>query len=633
MDKVRMESVNIIAENIDKIGALFPNCITETLGENGHPKKAINFELLHQMLSEDVVEGDEVYEFTWVGKKEAIVEANKSINKTLRPCPEESVDWDKTENLYIEGDNLEVLKLLQKSYLKAIKLIYIDPPYNTGHDFTYSDSFIAKHTEYANARGYFNGNEEMNFVQENRFHSGKYHSNWCSMIYSRLLLSRNLLKEDGVILINIDEHEVTNLKNICTEVFGEVNNLGTIVWDKKNPKGDAKGISSQHEYILAYAKNKVAFMRHCKIQRPKKNAVAMIKKAKQLFHKINISYTLEDANKEFLLWLSKQTDLSGGERAYHRIDQHGDLYQAVSMSWPNKKKAPADYFIPLIHPVTRKPCPVPERGWRNPSATMQELLKKDLIIFGQDEMVQPRRKYLLKDNMYENIPSILSFGGSDTEMLSQMNIPFDTPKVVSICAEHIACFTGKEDIILDYFSGSATIAHAVMQQNAKDGGQRKYIMVQVPEQIKETSMAYDTGYRKITDIGKDRIRRAAQKIKNETNANIDYGFRVLKCEETTIGTDHIGLDLLFTCLLKWGIPLSFPYNTEQIMNYIVYNYHNGDFMACFYENIPEHVIKEIAKKQPSRVVFCENSFKNNLTKIQVEEIFNFISPNTKINII
>lgn len=630
MDKLRVESVNIIAQNIDKIGALFPNCITETLEENGRPKKAINFELLRQMLSEDVVEGDEVYEFTWVGKKAAIVEANKSIYKTLRPCPEESVDWNKTENLYIEGDNLEVLKLLQKSYFKSIKLIYIDPPYNTGHDFIYSDSFIMNNKY---TREFFNRNKEINFVQENRSNSGTYHSNWCSMMYSRLLLSRNLLKEDGVILINIDEHEVTNLQNICAEVFGEENNLGTIVWDKRNPKGDAKGISNQHEYILAYAQNKVIFTQQCNIQRPKKNAAIMIKKAKQLFHKIDASYTLDHANKEFSLWLSKQTDLSGGERAYNRIDQHGDLYQAVSMSWPNKKKAPADYFIPLIHPVTGKLCPVPERGWRNPSATMQKLLREHLIVFGKDETVQPRRKYLLKDNMYENLPSLLYFGGSDTEMLSQMNIPFDTPKVVSICAEHIACFTGKEDIILDYFSGSATMAHAVMQQNAEDGGQRKYIMVQVPEQIKETSVAYHAGYRRLTEIGKDRIKCAAQKIKNETKVNIDYGFRVFKCEETSMKADYNSLDLLFTCLLEWGMPLSLPYNTEQIMGYMIHNYNYGDVMACFHENIPEYIIKEIAKKQPFYVIFLENSFANSSAKINVGEIFKFMSPNTKIKII
>ena len=302
----------------------------------------------------------------------------------------------------------------------------------------------------------------------------------------------------------------------------------------QNPKGDARGISYQHEYIVVYAKNKIVFTEKCKMQRPKKNAEAIVKKANALFSKVGVGYSLEQANTEFGAWLRSQTDFSGGERAYNKIDENGDVYRPVSMAWPNKKKAPDDYFIPLIHPVTKKPCPIPERGWRNPSATMKKMMEEGRILFGKDETTIPNSKYLLKDNMYENIPSLLYYGGSDTDMLSQMKIPFDTPKVVSICKEHIKSFTGDGDIILDFFSGSATVAHAVMESNADDGLRRKYIMVQVPETISENTEAYRQGYRNICEIGKDRIRRAGEKIKEETGAQIDYGFRVLRIDESNM---------------------------------------------------------------------------------------------------
>lgn len=656
MDKMRMESVDLTAQNIDKIGALFPNCITETVDENGSPKKAINFELLKQMLSGDVLEGDEAYEFTWVGKKAAIVEANKPIRKTLRPCKMESVNWDTTENLYIEGDNLEVLKLLQESYLGKVKMIYIDPPYNTGHDFVYPDSFIMDNEDYNEGTGYFDEDGNVNYKRENSTTAGKYHSDWCSMLYSRLMLSRNLLSDDGVILINMDENEIANLQNICTEVFGEANDLGTIIWDKRNPKGDAKGISCQHEYIVVYAKNKIALTEKCKIQRPKKNALSMINKARQLFQKVGNNYSLEDANADFQLWLSKQNDLSGGERAYNRIDEMGKLYQAVSMSWPNKKKAPDDYFIPLIHPVTGRPCPVPERGWRNPSSTMKDLMEQKLIVFGKDETTQPRRKYLLEENLYENIPSLIYYGGSDTDMLTKMGIPFDTPKVVNICKEHIASFTNEGDIVLDFFSGSATVAHAAMLLSAETEEQRRFIMVQVAETTSETSEAKKEGYSTICDIGKERIRRSSDKIRQDyPDAKFDGGFRVLKLDdsnmtdvfyspeeysqnllsmlESNVKADRNDLDLLFGCLLEWGLPLSLPYSSEEIDGCTVHNYNDGDLIACFDKNVPDSVIKEIAKRQPLRAVFRDSSFANSPSKINVGEIFKLMAPDTRVKVI
>lgn len=663
MDKLRMESPDLTAQNIDRIAALFPNCITEMPDEERSTpekkvyKRAVNFELLKQMLSPDVVDGDEAYEFTWVGKKAAIVEANKPIRKTLRPCVAESKDWDTTENLYIEGDNLEVLKLLQESYLGKVKMIYIDPPYNTGNDFIYADDFKMESEEWKVESGEWS--EEGDRLFKNTDSNGRFHSDWCSMIYSRLMLARNLLSDTGVIVINMDENEITNLQKICAEVFGASNDLGTIIWDKRNPKGDAQGVSYQHEYILVYAKNKYAFTSQCKMQRPKKNAAAILKKASQLFSKLSTSYTLSDINRDFSTWVRTQTDFSGGEKAYNRIDENGDVYRPVSMAWPNKKKAPDDYFIPLIHPVTGKECPIPERGWRNPSSTMQKMLENGLILFGKDETTIPNSKYLLKENMYENIPSMLYYGGSDTDLLSQLGIPFDTPKVVDICVEHIKSFSSNGDVILDFFSGSATTAHAVMQLNAEDGGHRKFIMVQLPEKCDEASEAYKAGYKNICEIGKERIRRAGEKILkeqlannnstlNSPNSKLDIGFRVLKLDstnmkdvyyapcdydqdflhqlESNIKDDRTDLDLLFGCLIDWGLPLSLPYKSEQIGGCTVHTYNDGDLIACFDANVPESVVKEIAQRKPLRAVFRDSGFASSPEKINMFEIFKLYMP-------
>ena len=609
------ETPEFTSENIEKIASLFPNCVTEMCDENGKIKRGINFGMLKQMLSPDVVDGDEHYEFTWVGKRASIVEANKPIRKTLCPCPEESKNWDTTGNLYIEGDNLEVLKLLQKAYLGKVKMIYIDPPYNTGKNLIYKDKFYMSIKEYKKHCG---NSDDIDL-------SGRFHSDWCSMLYSRLMLARNLLADDGVILVNMDENEITNLQNLCAETFGSSNDLGTIVWDKRNPKGDAKGISYQHEYILVYAKNKVTLTNKCKIQRPKKNAGAILKKAAQLYKKISKDYTLEEANADFAAWIRAQNDFSGGEKAYNKIDSNGNVYRPVSMAWPNKKKAPDDYFVPLVHPLTHKPCPVPERGWRNPSATMKRMQEQGLILFGKDESTIPNCKYLLKDNIYENIPSVLYYGGSDTELLSQMGIPFETPKVVGICIEHIQSFTEKEDIILDFFSGSATTAHAVMQLNAEDGGHRKFIMVQIPQSTEKTNeFAYKAGYKNICEIGKERIRRAGDKIKAEhPDVDLDIGFRVLKLDDSNIKEDRTDLNLLFSCLLDWGLPLSMPYKSEQIDGCTVHTYNDGDLIACFDPNVPESVVKEIAQRKPLRAVFRDSSITNsfhNLCECEVRVV-------------
>lgn len=649
MDKLRMQTANKADEKFRALAALFPNAVTETIDENGEVVRAIDKDVLMQEISVKVVEGkDERYQFTWPDKKKSVLLANAPISKTLRPCREESVDFDTTENLYIEGDNLEVLKLLQETYLGKIKMIYIDPPYNTGKDsFVYNDNYSMSIADFSEASGQYDENGNLLFdLRTNNESNGKFHSDWLSMIYPRLKLAKDLLADDGVILINMDENEITNLQRICMEIFGEQNDLGTIVWDKRNPKGDAQGISYQHEYILVYAKNKIAFLEKNTIQRPKKNASAMIKKATQCFNKIGGNYTLEDANAEFQAWLGKQADLSGGEKAYNRIDNKGKLYQAVSMSWPNKKKAPDDYFVPLVHPITKKPCPVPERGWRNPSSTMRDLLSKNLIIFGSDETTQPRRKYLLEENMYENIPSLLYYGGSDTAFLSEIGIPFDTPKVTEVCKEHILSFTTEEDIVLDFFSGSATTAHAVMEANAQDGGHRKFIMVQLPEKCSEDSPLYKAGYSTICEAGRDRIRKSGVRVEGK----IDAGFRVLKCDTSNmkevfykpdeveqtlfdnyannIKEDRTSEDLLFQVMLDLGVLLSSKIEETTIAGCKVFNVAEGFLYACFDNNISDEVVKAIANDQPYYAVFRDSGMASDSVLTNFDQIFASISPST-----
>ena len=648
MDKLRMESPDITAQNIDRIAALFPNCITEMLDEERSTpekkayKRAANFELLKQMLSPDVVDGDEAYEFTWVGKKAAIVEANKPIRKTLRPCVVESKDWDNTENLYIEGDNLEVLKLLQESYLGKVKMIYIDPPYNTGNDFIYADDFMRSQEEENAQMGMYD--EDKNRLFKNTDTNGRFHSDWCSMIYSRLMLARNLLADDGAIFIHIDENEVYSMSMICQEIFGQSNELGTIIWDKRNPKGVVVGIAYQHESILVYCKNISAFA-GVPFLKKKENAEDMIKKVEQLIQKYGcVNNSVREEYKQYIK--KNKSTFTGGESAYSLIDENGQIYQPVSMAAPDKPETRS--HRPLIHPITGKPCPVPEKGWRFTDKKMDELISINKIEYGEDETTQPRQKYYLKENMEEAVSSLLYFGGSD----DAMGLPFDNPKPVYVAKKLISTLCKNEnDIILDFFSGSATTAHAVMQLNAEDGGHRKFIMVQLPEKCDEASEAYKAGYKNICEIGKERIRRAGDKIKSEspmTTQDLDIGFRVLKLDDTNmkdvyyapddydqgmlaalesnIKDDRTDLDLLFGCLIDWGLPLSLPYKSGQLGRCAVHTYNDGDLIACFDANIPESVVKEIAQRKPLRAVFRDSGFASSPEKINVFEIFKLYMP-------
>ena len=623
MDKLRMESPDITAQNIDRIAALFPNCITEMLDEERSTpekkayKRAANFELLKQMLSPDVVDGDEAYEFTWVGKKAAIVEANKPIRKTLRPCVVESKDWDNTENLYIEGDNLEVLKLLQESYLGKVKMIYIDPPYNTGNDFIYADDFMRSQEEENEQMGMYD--EDENRLFKNTDTNGRFHSDWCSMIYSRLMLARNLLTDDGVIFISIDDNEQENLKKICDEVFGAENFIAQLIWEKKfAPQNDDKYITAVHDYILVYAK--VKSMWSPKLQKRNDDALQKFK---------------NPDNDPRGVWTS------------------GDL--------TSKTKAQGHSYA-IVSPSGKAFYPPEGRQWAPAYETYLKLKDDNRLWFGENGTNVPRQKQFLSEIQSGIVPtSILFYSecGHNQEakkelisLMSGIGNSFETPKPTRLLRKVLGLVNlSDDDIILDFFSGSATTAHAVMKLNAEGGGHRKFIMVQLPEPCDEASEAYKAGYKNICEIGKERIRRAGEKIKSEspmTTQDLDIGFRVLKLDDTNmkdvyyapddydqgmlaglesnIKDDRTDLDLLFGCLIDWGLPLSLPYKSEQIDGCTVHTYNDGDLIACFDANVPESVVKEIAQRRPLRAVFRDSGFASSPEKINVFEIFKLYMP-------
>ena len=654
MNHMKFESPDLTAQNIDRIAALFPNCITEMPDEERSTpekkvyKRAINFELLKQMLSPDVVDGDEAYEFTWVGKKAAIVEANKPIRKTLRPCMAESKDWDNTENLYIEGDNLEVLKLLQESYLGKVKMIYIDPPYNTGNDFIYADDFKMKSEEWKVESGEWS--EEGDRLFKNTDTNGRFHSDWCSMIYSRLLLARNLLSEDGVIFVSIDDGEQENLKRILNESFGESNFIATIVRNTNSSKNQSLFVSVSHEYCLIYAKNiETLKIKHAesKWSVPKNNINEYIAKVKQLQKE---GLTLDEITEELktLTKYPRFVDFTN----YWYFDERG-LYSKGDLGGvPNGNKQQ------LWNPITQSYDPVPPGGFRFNPEKLEQLSKEGRIHFHTDGSL-PRIKRYLDENLNQRPKSIMSDDQRpDSSMMQEFNTPFDNPKQLAFI-KRITGIADDDSIILDFFSGSATTAHAVMQLNAEDGGHRKFIMVQLPEPCDEASEAYKAGYKNICEIGKERIRRAGEKILkeqlannnstlNSPNSKLDIGFRVLKLDstnmkdvyyapsdynqdflhqlESNIKDDRTDLDLLFGCLIEWGLPLSLPYKSEQIDGCTVHTYNDGDLIACFDANVPESVVKEIAQRKPLRAVFRDSGFASSPEKINMFEIFKLYMP-------
>lgn len=622
MDKLKMETPDLTQANIEKLATLFPTCVTEARGEDGKLKKAVNFELLRQMLSDVVLEGGETYEFTWVGKKAAIVEANRPIRKTLRPCPEESVNWDTTENLYIEGDNLEVLKLLQESYLGKVKMIYIDPPYNTGNDFIYRDDFAQSQEEYSEESGQVDENGDRLF--RNTDSNGRFHSDWCSMIYSRLVLARNMLSDDGIIFISIDDNEQENLKKICNEVFGAKNFIAQMVWQKRTSPDARRIISAGHEYILAYVKNEL------------------------LGHSILNSLPFNED--DYARYKNPDNDPNGPWISTDCTAQAGH--------------GTKDQFYDMITPAGRVIKLQPGLCWRYTKAKMDQEIAAGHIWFGTDGQGVPRKKTYLCDRAGKTMwtwwpnTEVGHTQEATKEISALLNASgiMDFPKPTRLMERIVHIATQKDSIILDFFSGSATTAHAVMQMNAEDGGNRKFIMVQLPEPCDEKSEAYKAGYPNICEIGKERIRRAAKKIAADNPGKpFDGGFRGFKLDDTNmtdvyysageytqdllsqlennIKPDRTDLDLLFGCLLEWGLPLSMPYTSEQIEGCTVHTYNDGDLIACFDENIPDSVIKEIARRQPLRAVFRDSSFADSPAKINVGEIFKMLAPDTRVKVL
>ena len=612
MDKLKFETPDMVTENIDKIAALFPTAITEMRGEDGEIKRGVNFEVLKQLLSRDVADGDECYEFTWVGKKAAMAEAARPITKTLRPVKADSRDWDTTENLYIEGDNLEVLKIVQESYLGKVKMIYIDPPYNTGNDgFVYPDDFSVSPDEYDDMVGL--RDEENNILfRKNPDSNPRFHSDWCSMLYSRFLITRNLLSPDGVIFISIDDNEYENLKKICDEVFGSNNFVSPIIWKRKRGRDNsARWFSKAHEFCLVYAKNKDDF---------------------------EIGYLeLDDETKK--AYRNPDNDPRGIYRmlgCWARGTQGGVKYDFTSKT--------GEYFS--------------ERLWLFSKENLEKLDRDNKLIFKGDNVYRKMFIYENKGKIPETLWEDVSNAANASDEIKRLfgGIIFDTPKPIPYIKRMIQLAASKDSVIMDFFSGSATTAHAVMQLNAEDGGHRKFIMVQLPEKCDEASEAYKAGYKNICEIGKERIRRAGDKIQSEhPDAKLDIGFRVFRVDESNmedvyyhpeeltqtmlggmvsnIKPDRTDLDLLYACLLDWGVEISLSHTQAVIDGCTVHNVDNGALCACFDECVSLSVIDYMAKQQPLRAVFRDSSFAADDSKINVTEIFKNLSPDTKVKVI
>lgn len=626
MDKLKMHTPNKADENFKKLAELFPNAVTKTIDENGEVVRAIDKDVLMQEINTHVVDGkEERYQFTWPDKKKSVLLANAPINKTLRPCREESVGKDGTpggfdsENLYIEGDNLEVLKLLQETYLGKIKMIYIDPPYNTGNDFVYEDNFAQSTEEYLANSGQFD--EEGNRLVKNLDSNGRFHTDWLNMIYPRLKLAKDLLSDDGVVFMSIDDNEIENLRKICNEIFGEENFIAQIIWKKRSTPPNDKVIGAAHEYILSFGKN--------------------------------------ISNTKLHLRARTQEQLM----RYQNPDNHpkgpwapGDLSANVKGG-----RYVASLYYPIINPNTGEEHYPPQNGnWRFNKQTVEKLLKNNEISFGNDGKGRPKLKRFLCDvkegitytSLWDFVPLNTQGSKEMTELLGNIAI-FDNPKPADLIKELVKLGGDNNAIILDFFSGSATTAHAVMQQNAEDGGKRKFIMVQLPEETDEKSEAYKAGYKNICEIGKERIRRAGAKIKEEaglTAQNLDVGFRVLKCDTSNmkdiyyspsdfdmnlldmmadnIKEDRTPEDLLFQVMLDLGVELSSKIEETTIAGKKVFDVADGFLIACFDKDVNEETIKAIAQKQPYYFVMRDSSLANDSVATNFEQIFATYSPDT-----
>lgn len=621
-ERLSLQSADGVQLNLDALYQIAPSCFMEAADpKTGKIKRMVNFDTLRQLLGDDAVEdAPEAYEFNWVGKRAARAEVLRPINKTLRPVKEDSVDWDNTQNLYIEGDNLEVLKLLQKSYLGKVKMIYIDPPYNTGNDFVYHDDFARSQAEENLAAG--NVDELGNRFIKNTDSNGRYHSDWCSMIYSRLMIARSLLTEDGVIYISINDTEQKNLRNICDEVFGGSNFVADLVWANKEGGGssDSKLFRIKNEHIICYAKNKEL---------------------------VEIKGTpITNADRY------KGRDEYYQERGPYYLQKLGMGSIQYSASLDYRILCPdGTYTTPMENNNGKKAC------WR----WSRDKFYKNSSLGFVDIKKDPNGVWIVYTKQYMNCdnegniiertqrPMGIIEDYSSTQaakMLKSMEIPFDYSKPIDLLKYLIDRQANKDLVVLDFFSGSSSTAHAVMQLNAEDGGNRKFIMVQLPEETTEDSEAYKAGYKNICEIGKERIRRAGKKIKEEnplTTQDLDTGFRVFRVDSSNyeevehtpkdwnqdqldlflnnIKSDRTDLDLLFGCMLDWGVQLSLPMTTEEVDGKNIYTVNEGDLVACFADKVTDNAVRAMAEKQPLRVIFRDSCFERDADKINIYETF------------
>ncbi|WP_297262928.1 DNA methyltransferase [uncultured Prevotella sp.] len=623
MEKLKMQTVDGVQDNISRIVELFPECITEVSNQMGGVKRAVDFDKLRQLLSSDIVEGNEErYQFTWPDKRKAILAANAPINATLRPCPEESVNFDTTQNLYIEGDNLDVLKCLKETYLHKVKMIYIDPPYNTGNDFVYEDDFAESAAEYLANSGQFD--EQGNRLVTNTESNGRFHTDWLNMIYPRLKVARDLLTEDGVIFISIDDNEVENLRKVCDEIFGESNFIATLVWERAySPKNDAKYISNSHDYVLMYAKSAASFI----IGRLERTAEA------------NARYSNPD-NDPRGVW--KPSDMS--VKTYN---------------------AECDYSITT--PSGRVVEPPAGRCWSLSRNAFRERLQDNRIWFGSDGSSVPCIKRFITELKHDGMAptSILFYkdvghsqeGAQEVVSLFGDKGVFDGPKPVRLLERLITLANLKEDsIVLDFFSGSATTAHAVMKKNAEKEKHCRFIMVQLPEEVSDKKK--NQGYKNICEIGKERIRRAGAKIKEEDPdkaQHLDTGFRVLKLDSSNmkevfyspkdtaqqdlfalvdnVKDDRTSEDLLFQVMLELGATLDSKIEESVVDGKTIYNVADGYLVACFDEKVTDEVVTAIAKMQPTYAVLRDTSLVDDATATNFEQIFKTYAPNTTTKIL
>ena len=622
MEKLKLHSPDFIEQNIAWIAERFPNCITESTGDDGGLQKVVDFEQLRQELSESIVEGPrERYQLDWPGKKEALLAANAPIAKTLRPCKEESVDFDTTKNLFIEGDNLDALKLLQETYLNKVKMIYIDPPYNTGKDFVYSDKFTVGKSQFEKLSD--QRSDEGGRLVANLESNGRFHSDWLTMMYSRLRLAKNLMHSDGVIFISIDDGEVGNIRKLCDEVFGEDNFVAQIIWKKRSTPPNDKAIGAQHDYIIVYAK----------------------------------SYSQDSI---------KLRPRSAEQAArYQNPDNHpkgpwasGDLMANVKGG-----RYVESLHYPIVNPNTgEEHFPSSNGNWRFNSDKIKMLIAGNEIYFGADGKGRPKLKRFLKDikegitwtSLWDFVPLNTEGSKEMTRIFGNLAV-FENPKPVGLIKDIIRAGTASGDLVLDFFAGSATTAHAVMEVNAEDGADRRHIMIQLDEDCDEKSEAFKAGFRTIADLSKERIRRAGKEIREDnplTSQDIDAGFRVLKVDTSNmkdvyytpdgvkqgdlldqienIKEDRTPEDLLFQVLLDWGVDLSLPIVEETIDGKTVFFVDDNALVACFETDINEGLVKTLAARKPLRAVFRDSGYGNDSVKINVEQIFQLISPSTEV---